>query len=390
MSKADEICSNVSIITYDKFKIDESLLQKGTADTNSKSSVTSETSNQDSVDDGKTTTNKEIPTTFQNPDDSDMTFEMNENKKIWIELEAIPIYKLSNNVRAQRAYIDKSEVTPTQGVEKALAVTLNATRYKFKFLGQQDLIEQIQHEWAAYESIAQNLQQMYATIGIQTPEVIKGVFPSLRSTNLRQFFVNGKFNVDKFTQEIKDKGFLNALANEVSTASKSGHVANYRVDTPLSYKGSQRRTWELIFNLISVKQGENQDKVVLPVKLLEMLSSPSYGTDPGAKANADIILPYVFSIKTSPGNLLVCDMAILTGVNPTWKGPWYKGYPSRCELRLSFMEYRPLEQKVFYGDTDSRITIVQAERSKAFESQPEEMEKKIQKIHDENPDPIPY
>ena len=36
-------------------------------------------------------------------------------------------------------------------------------------------------------------------------------------------------------------------------------------------------------------------------------------------------------------------------------------------MRLSFQEYRPLEQKVFYGDTESKIQVIQTDRAKANE-----------------------
>lgn len=375
MSEADKYTVYIDK-RFEPIKVDTSLIDEP------KSAKVSNESNNDSVNDNKETEtlkNDDMRTTFQNPDPSDMKFEMAENKKIWVSLEAIPIYKLSNNVRAQSAFIDKSTVTPNQGVEDALAVTLKgAERYTFKFLCQQELIETIQHDWQAYDSVAQNLQQMYASIGIQVPEVLQGLFPSLRSGSFKKFLVNGKINMQALQAELKTKGFLNTLKNEASTAAKSGHVANFRVDTPLTYKGSQRRTWEFMFSLINIKQGKNHANVVLPVKLLEMLSSPSYGTNPVASANVDIILPYLFTIKTTPGNLIVCDLAVLTSVNPTWKGPWFSGYPSRCELRLSFMEYRPLEQRVFYGSTESKISTAQNDRAIKYNNQPEEIAKRAE------------
>jgi hypothetical protein len=32
------------------------------------------------------------------------------------------------------------------------------------------------------------------------------------------------------------------------------------------------------------------------------------------------------------------------------------------------MEYRPLEQKVFYGDTESKISVIQSDRATASEA----------------------
>jgi hypothetical protein len=89
--------------------------------------------------------------------------------------------------------------------------------------------------------------------------------------------------------------------------------------------------------------------VSIPVKMLQSLSSPAYPED-GNMVNADIILPYLFKIKTEPGNLIFSDLAVLKQVQPTWKGPYIDGEPTRCELRLSFQEYRPLEQSVFFSE----------------------------------------
>jgi hypothetical protein len=125
-----------------------------------------------------------------------------------------------------------------------------------------------------------------------------------------------------------------------------------------------------MFTLINVQEGLNKDIVAMPVKLLMSMSSPSYSND-NDKANADIILPYLFELHTEPGDLIDCDLAVLKTVNPTWKGPWIDGQPSRCELRLSFTEYRPLESKVFFADKNNygKVHSYLKERRDAFDRQ---------------------
>lgn len=312
-----------------------------------------------------------IPTKFENPKTDILSYQKDGKKLVWVEIEGIPIHKLTGNVRAQKAY--KDTANPDANFEDALAISLKgAKHYTFTFLAQQELIETISHDWQPYDSVGSTIAGAYAQFGISTLEQIKALGPEFRKGSVEEIVKALKAKFTTVTNQIqssdkKTETILNALSNTFSAAAKGGYVANYRVDTPLQYKGSERRSFELVFTLINTQPGKNHEEVVLPVKLLEMLSSPSYGLQPDKGFNVDIILPYVFSVNTKPGNLLTCDMAVLKQVQPTWRGPWIDGYPSRCELRLSFTEYRPLEQKVFYGTSEQIIQTTQKERATAYE-----------------------
>jgi len=310
---------------------------------------------------------KDIPSTFVNPENVPMN-DLYADNLVWVEMTAMPIHKFSNNVRAQRAYSTKGEsIDENTGYESSLAIILDKARwFRFKFLCQQELMETISHDWQPYESVASMVQGLYARLFHSYPEQLRGfVGETGWNTKLNEATKKiGDAVVGAWNEPLKA---LNNVGVWGRTASKRGYVANYRADVPLQYKGSERRSFELIFNLINTVNGKNHENVVLPVKLLEMLSSPSYNIQPDALANADIVLPYAFTLRTRPGSLLTVDMAVLKQVQPTWRGPWIDGYPSRCEVRLSFQEYRPLEQKVFYGDTESKIQVIQTDRAKANE-----------------------
>jgi len=312
-----------------------------------------------------------IPTIFENPKTDVLSFKKDGKKLVWVEIEAIPIHKLTGNVRAQKAF--KDTANPQKNYEDALAIRLEgAKKYTFRFLAQQELIETISHDWQPYDSVGSTIAGAYATFGISTLEQIKALGPEFRKGSVSEIIkaLQTKFSTATTQIQSSDKKtetILNILSSTLSAAAKGGYVANYRVDTPLQYKGSERRSFELTFTLINTQPGKNHAEVVLPVKLLEMLSSPSYGSQPDKGFNVDIILPYAFSVNTKPGNLLTCDMAVLKQVQPTWRGPWIDGYPSRCELRLSFTEYRPLEQKVFYGTSENVIKATQKDRATAYE-----------------------
>lgn len=306
-----------------------------------------------------------IPTRFVNPSQEigDMS------NLIWVEITGIPIFKLTNNVRAQCAY--STETDENKSHEQMAVAIKNAKWYYFKFLAQQDLMETINHSWEPYDSVASQIAGFYAKFGISLPEQAKGLSPIFRQENVWKGMATALAGASyEAGRIIKSPDSLKTLVNDLTnwgrSAAVGGYVANYRVDTPLQYKGSERRQFDLIFNLINTKEGKNHEQLVLPVKLLEMLSTPSYNYVEGVadqNFNADIILPYLFSLRTAPGDLLTVDLAVLKSVQPTWKGPWIDGYPSRCELRLTFTEYRPLEQGVFYGDKQSKINVT--ERSDA-------------------------
>jgi len=303
------------------------------------------------------------------------SFAMKENDNlIWVSMKAIPIYKLTNNIRAKSAFT--TGIDPLKSRE-GIARKLDAESYRFKFLSSMEIMEQLSHSWDAYDSWAAILSQSFSEYAIKLPEQAKGMISGYGLNNLPEFFkgmVNGASdmwskmdlsNIGTTVKELAGKGL-----NLLSLGATGGYVANTRVDTPLQYKGSERRSWELMFQLINTEKYKNHENVVLPIKMLEMFSSPSFGVIPDAKANADIILPYLFEIRTEPGDLFYCDLAVLKSVQPTWRGPWIGGYPSRCEVRLSFMEYRPLEQRLFYNNPytkHDKITVIQQERAIAYE-----------------------
>lgn len=330
----------------------------------------------DYADSGTLSSNATTKEVYKNPNTSVTKYSVNTKKELWISLEAIPIYKLTQNVRAQSAYAEEGKKS---GPQTSLAITMkNAKRYKFEFLHPDELPETLTHDWQPYESVAQSISQAWAQFGIGTPEQLVTLANALNiQTTNRQLseiwseVVEKAGNVWKgvTTGETGIGDIVTQGLNKIKNITKSGYVANSRVDSPLQYKGSNRRNFNFIFNLVNIDPDTNHEEVVLPVKLLQMLSSPSYEEQADAGFNVEIILPYVFEIKTKPGNLIVCDMAILKQVSPIWKGPWFNGYPSRCELTLQFEEYRPLEQSVFYGKSEMIIKSVQKDRAKNFKNQ---------------------
>ena len=90
-------------------------------------------------------------TSFTNPDNSlGIGFGV-DTGLVWYEIIGIPVGEQRNKIRP-------SQPTITEAADKK--------RYYFRFLGSQELVESLSHDWQSYESLSQNIQSLYGTIGI--------------------------------------------------------------------------------------------------------------------------------------------------------------------------------------------------------------------------------
>jgi len=128
------------------------------------------------------------------------------------------------------------------------------------------------------------------------------------------------------------------------------------VNTPLLYNSSDRRQFELLIYLAT-----NDDPVkdlFEPVNMLEKYSCPDLS---GLSTFATKIKhPHIFKVDTVLGSgrivpLINIKNAALTSVQPTYQGPYINGYPSYCELTLSFTDMEPLAKNSF-GDVP-KVTV---------------------------------
>jgi len=125
----------------------------------------------------------------------------------------------------------------------------------------------------------------------------------------------------------------------------------HQVNTALVYRSSDRRKVDLTLNL-SVYEDAYKD-VVEPVNILRIHSAPSFSQKRGIGTKVD--LPTVFKIQTKYCSkevpLINFRHAVLTSVQPTFKGPYLQGYPSHCEMTLSFADMEHLSKRSFseYG-----------------------------------------
>jgi hypothetical protein len=273
---------------------------------------------------------------FINPDNTMGINFADPNKLLWVIMKSIAI---------------KEQVGIIRPNQPSIVEDTDSTVYTFKFLAPVELIETLTHSWEPYESIGQSIQQLIGSV------MIKGgsVLGALKTAGYEE-----GSNIWNAIKSFEGKEIVKTMGQATTTLLGSEKVKPWRVDVPLVYKNTERRVYELPFNLISL-QGKPYDEVVEPVKMLEKLSSPTKPKDAETGWNPLVIPPYVFRIYTLPysgdpeggnrDNLIRIPFAALKNINPVWKGPYVDGYPTRCELRLSFQEIEPVFSASFLTKT---------------------------------------
>jgi hypothetical protein len=201
-----------------------------------------------------------------------------------------------------------------------LGITFSDKRDIFKFLAPAEIMETLAHGWEEYESMTSRLQEKLKTV-MKLGAEIDAIGD-----------VVGK--VGKILTAPKSKISKTSQLRGAITSVKSDVVAA-RVDTPLVYQSSERREWNFTFQLLS--DSDPIEDVVWPVKEIMRYSCPEAGI-----VDIDIKFPYVFKLYTEPGGLFFADYAALTSVQPTWKEPYRHGYPTSCDLTLTFKDMSPV------------------------------------------------
>jgi len=174
------------------------------------------------------------------------------------------------------------------------------------------------------------------------------LMPSTYSTTITHEWENvdqiGTRAVQKYQKTIKS---AKDIKGSISTTNIGGDVITSKIDTPITFKDSNRRTLNLTINLSD--QGDTKNDVFYPVRKLEKYSCASKG---GVNNKFDFELPYIFEVETFSDSNVTSDLiymkhAALLSVQPTYYGPYRKGYPSKCELTLSFRDMEPLYRNSF-------------------------------------------
>jgi len=207
----------------------------------------------------------------------------------------------------------------------------------FEFLAPLEVLENIQHSWDVHESVASRIAGTAISVaqGIRSFEEITSAAKG--SVEIIKGLWSGGSGIGA---EDASKA-LSQLGGYAT-----GTFPYMKIDNPLVYMNSQRREIELTFTLVSEK-GLPKKYVVDPVKRLQELSCPEIGT-----GNVDLRPPYVFTVKT---NFIEYTHSALRSVQPTYREPYYDGYPTRADLTLTFTELSPLYAQVIRGDTVIKV-----------------------------------
>ena len=133
---------------------------------------------------------------------------------------------------------------------------------------------------------------------------------------------------------------------------------HFKVDTPLIYQNTDRRSITFLFNLSIDKNGNAKSNVTDPVKNLMKWSSPQIPSDLSPQ-NLMIELPYVFSVRTKKGDGEYKDIvnirsAAITSIQPTYFHPYIGGHPCKCELTITFTDIEPVSREKTF---EKKITV---------------------------------
>lgn len=202
----------------------------------------------------------------------------------------------------------------------------------FVFLAPPNFGENIGHTWSAYDSI----QTRIAEKAIQAAKLGRDVV-SIAESSKGFLGAEGQNKVKGLFNQTGNYG--TALESVVRNAYNStvGHtVPKIKVDKPLIYTDSQRRQLVLQFDMVA----ENDPKNDILDVVQDLMKYSSAGISD--KSNIDIEFPYFFEVTTTPGEAINYKTCALISVQPTYSGPWRKGFPGTCQLQLTFQDISPL------------------------------------------------
>lgn len=218
--------------------------------------------------------------------------------------------------------------------QRGSAMRVKRVGEQIKLLAPETINYSLGHSWGEYESISTRLLGKLGEFAKLKSEG-EALHGSL--SNIAQKLGTGAAEAIR--------GNIKKTAESVLTAGKTLHrglagarVVNVKVDMPLVFQGSERRSFALEFNLVAIEDAKTE--VYDIVKNIELYSAAQ------SKDNLNIDPPYVFNIRTEPGDIINVDKAALEFVQPTWNAPYDKnGYPRSCSLTLTFKDMSPLYRR---------------------------------------------
>lgn len=255
---------------------------------------------------------------------------------LWIHIQPKELTSQTKAARGENATKSSKESLRFDGTRGQLPL--------FKFLAPVELQEAIIHEWQPYESIVTRMMQKGVDLHRTFSDANAVVQPTYREAEKL---------VKKVGKGLKAGDIKAGLRNIVKGMTEST-VPRVKLDTPLVYQDSTRRTYTFTFYLID--EGNTFKDVVYPVKQLEWLSTPGYSQETGEFIGFSP--PHIFEVTTYPGTKFInIQNAALTSVQPIYRQPYRDGYPTMCELNLTFTEIEPLYKRQIEKGQQGTVTV---------------------------------
>ena len=260
---------------------------------------------------------------------------------LWMEMKPLRLIKQTKAARGANAIQTSSQ--PLDAISALRASNTGKPAFPtFKFLAPNEIQEILNHEWQAFESIVTRLLQ-------------KGV-------DLTRLFSDVKTTVDPTVEafkklvstELKDvsvAAITRQLQNIVAGMAAS-NIPRAKLDTPLVYQDSNRRVYTFQFTLVD--EGNAYKDVVWPVHQLAKYAAPQYSDGDQIKFDP----PFVFEVTTTPGTKFIkMKHAALTSIQPIYRQPYRDGYPTSCELNLTFTEIEPHYRRIWEDQGKGTVTV---------------------------------
>jgi hypothetical protein len=238
--------------------------------------------------------------------------------------------------------IDKQSIS-TQASDP---VQLSSQNTFFIFEAPAQMVVQLSHTWAEYESIATRAAGFWSSANVL----------------LSDLYGTGKGIADFITKtigtnrEFSDAKEVIASARSANIIGSHGVLYN-RVDSPLVYRYTERLQYLLNFDIAWWDNAYNQ--VFKGIQKFMKYTCPSTTTDQIISVNA----PYVFTVTSTSKNssntsnpLIKVDCAVVEQVNVTWREPYSNGYPTNASVQIQIKDIQPTYSWQFDGSSNPLIT----------------------------------
>jgi len=275
---------------------------------------------------------------------------------LWFEIKPLRLTKQTKAARGSDA-IKTSALAEAGTVAALLAQNTGKPSYPtFKFLAPNEIQEILNHEWQAFESIVTRLLQKGVDLTRLFSDVNTVIVPTVAAF---------KKIMSKDLTELNAADIKTSLQSIVAGMAAQ-NVPRAKLDTPLVYQDSNRRVYTLVFNLVD--EGNSYKDVVWPVQQLAKYAAPQYKDGDQIKFDP----PFVFEVQTVPSTKFIrIKHAALTSIQPIYRQPYRNGFPTSCELNLTFTEIEPHYRRIWedQGKGDVTVSITPGVRATFGENQ---------------------